>query len=233
MDRKFSQDDLKQILSEQKPEYVSELVTELSKAYHHIDDNKYYNLEKYANLLLSNTSSYHMHKETMAHAAFLVEVALFGAIMSMSQWPPSWVPTISLSSKYVGMIGFLVIWGAIHVFIRWQLRNRRWAALRYGGIIRAIRTWITKLPEDDDYLPYVGEKTKGKHKLCRLADMIITWPQADIISDVELDGEPTGIVKCIKEQEKVGTGAVKAEIILTYGSILILLSVMFRTYLGN
>ena len=41
---------------------------------------------------MSQMHSYHDHKETMAHAAMLVTLALVGALLSATSWPPTWVP---------------------------------------------------------------------------------------------------------------------------------------------
>ena len=194
-------------------------------------------LEKYTDTLLSDTSVYHNHKETMAHAAFLVEVALFGAIMTMDKWPPTWVPDIPLPLDYylpsrtVVFMGFSLVWITIHIFIRWQLRNRRWAAIQFAGMLRAIRKWVNEPPTEEDLKPYKGEIPQ-KLNIFDYLDFIIILPKANIISDVNLNGELSGIVNGIKEQEEIGTGAVLAESILTYGSIVILLFVGFRTCWG-
>jgi len=83
---------------------------------------------KLLELLIAQMVSYHNHKETMAHAALLVALAVSATVMSTSSWPPSWVPALSNSSKEVTVLGVTVIWLVIHVYMRWQLRNRRVAA---------------------------------------------------------------------------------------------------------
>jgi hypothetical protein len=193
--------------------------------------------EKYISIVLNDLSVYHNHKETMAHAAFLLQVALFGAIMSIDKWPPSWVPIISLPGNYylpsmtVAFLGFFLVWLIIHIFIRWQLRKRRWAAIQFAGIMRVIRKWINDPPTAEDLKPYKGEKTTLSN--FDLLDFLIILPKAKIASDLDLNGELSGIVEGIKEQSKTGTGAVRAERILTYGSFLILAFVLFRSLWGK
>ena len=232
MGPKYSENNLKQVENQKDPNLIPDLVKELRESYKSLEKIRNDRLEKYTYLLLSDASTYHNHKETMAHAAFLVEVALFGAIMTMNKWPPAWIPSSYVSARILAFIGFFIIWIIIHVFIRWQLRNRRWAAIQCAGIIRAIRKWINEPPKNEDFKPYKSSSGKLSNKLDFL-DFIITWPKAKIIDDVGNDGEPSGIVECILEQEKIGTGAIRAEFILTFGSILIPLFVLFRTCFGQ
>ena len=232
MNLKYSENDLKKINDDKNPNSIPDLVQELKDTYNVINKLKNNKLENYANILLSDISVYHNHKETMAHAAFLVEVALFGAIMTMTKWPPDWVPSICISEKTVTVAGIFIVWSTIHIFMRWQLRKRRDAAVRFAGIIRAIRKWIDEPPSTEDYKPYKSGLSLREDKF-NLLDFIIVWPKAKIFSDVEVDGEPAGLVQGLREQENIGTGAVRAEYILTYGSIIIFLFIVFRTFFGK
>ena len=95
----------------------------------------------------------------------------------------------------------------------------------------ALRNWINNPPSESDLQPYKSEGA-AKRKLIDSLDFIIILPKTEKMSDVSLNGEPSGIVNGIIEQKKLGTGAVHAEGILTYGSILILVFVIFRTVWG-
>jgi hypothetical protein len=81
--------------------------------------------EKLLEHLISENESYHNHKEIMAHAGLLVMLALCGGIISVKEWPPTWVPQLHLSSEWVTFLLFFLLWLLLHIYIRWQLRHRR------------------------------------------------------------------------------------------------------------
>ena len=189
--------------------------------------------EKLNSQLLSDHSSYHNQKERMAHVGFLLEVAIFGGVISTKNWPPTWIPDITFSAQIIAFSAFTLIWLFIHIFIRWQLRNRRWAALQYAGVLRAARKWVVEPPTPEDLQPYKIDHPIETNKLGVLFDYIIPWPKARIRSDLGMEGFPKCIVDGVKEQDNEGTGAVFAESLLTFGSIFIYLGVLFRTFFGQ
>lgn len=51
--------------------------------------------EKLAEHLISEMDIYHAHKETMAHSALLVMIALFGTVLTLKELP-TWVQPLSI-----------------------------------------------------------------------------------------------------------------------------------------
>ena len=92
----------------------------------------------YFKLLLQHAQNYHGQKERMSHAAFLLQLALGGAVMTFDQWPPKWLP-----SEQGALWVILGLWFAVHGFMRWQLRLRRWAAIRYATVNKLLGSWIS------------------------------------------------------------------------------------------
>ena len=78
--------------------------------------------EKLVEHLIAEMEIYHSHKETMAHAGFLVMLALFGGILSTNVWPPGWVAGLSLylSPRWMTFLGFFFLWGLLHTMAATQ-----------------------------------------------------------------------------------------------------------------
>ena len=84
-----------------------------------------------ARQILSHSTSYHDHKETMAYSAVALQFGLLAAVMNMPPdrgWPFDYL---------LGIIGTL-LWCYLHVFVRWQLWNRRIAALRISTAMMVV-----------------------------------------------------------------------------------------------
>lgn len=197
--------------------------------------NKYERLERFAETLLKEHSAYHTQKERMAHAIFLIQIALLGTIISSSTWPPTWLPDKIFKSTPISFVTFSMCWLLIHIFMRWQLRNRRWAAIQYAGVLRSMRKWATSPPTEKDIRPYFTSEETSKSNLFDFLDFLIPRPDVKVVSDVEKIGFPQGIVDGLHEQESKrigGTGALFAEGLITYGSIIIYLLSLSRIFNG-
>lgn len=104
---------------------------------------------EFVKMLREHYASYHNHKETMAHAGLVVQIALCAAVLSMEPWPPDWIPGLKISPKYVVLVGYFILWLLIYIFTCWQLEKRSEAA-------EYVRTQIAYLksklyPEDKDH----------------------------------------------------------------------------------
>lgn len=177
-------------------------------------------------LRMSQMHSYHDHKETMAHATILVALAYVGAIISSTNWPPDWVTTVCVSSDVVAALGALAVWFFIHVYMRWQLRNRRVAALYVACLLTILRQWANSPPSSDDLTPYEGGAPKVP-RIHTLVDFIVPWKFAHVPSDEGMLGYPRRVVE---EYRNIGTGAMFAENLVTYGSLMLGLLILVRTW---
>jgi small-conductance mechanosensitive channel len=176
---------------------------------------------------MSHVHSYHDHKETMAHAAILVTLALAAGVLSATPWPPQWVPTLRISSKAVAFVAVVALWLLIHIYMRWQLRKRRVAAVYYAAILKVLRTWATNPPSAKELTPW-GEPPPRVGKFDVFLDLMF-WPGSDLTSDEEITGYPTQLVKILRETK---TGATTGEVIVTAGSLLIGVLIIVRGLIG-
>lgn len=185
---------------------------------------------KLLELLLAQSETYHNHKETMAHAGVLLQIALIAGMVSVEHWPPPWVPDVHVSARVIIAVAFVALWLLIHVFVRWQLRNKRSAALTNAAFLRTLRKWATTPPTDDDLKAYQVKNSQKLRVRTLLDEYFIPLPSATLHYDVDKAGYPSGMVQeWIDQEGNLGTGAVRAEWLLWIGSILILAIGLFRT----
>lgn len=192
---------------------------------------------KLIEILLPWNSTYHNHKETMAHVGIAVQIAFCTGILTLRSWPPNWVGEVSIfgvsfSPRFLSFFGFVLIWMLIHWFIRWQLRHRRFAAVWDYGLIRTLRKWTFESPSLDDITPYSQKKHKNVmkkfpkySKLKIILDFFI--PINILNSDETYYGLPVDLVKEIVDQAKFVFRSIEAEWFLTFGSFILLIIVFF------
>ena len=170
---------------------------------------------KLLELRLDHMQGYHDHKETMAHAALLVALAVVGFVLTSSDWPPKWVPAIYIPSKWVALLGLTVVWLIIHWYLRWQLGRRRVAAQLDACLMNVLRGWATRQPSIDEIQP-VPEGIPPPSKITLLIDFVFPWEKATVPIDDGLKGYPKAVVA---EFGKTRTGAIKAERFVSLASL--------------
>lgn len=96
--------------------------------------------KEFAYAFLSDRESYHNHKESSAYTIFAVEAGFFGALLT-TDWYAK-IPSVICYPKLIVLTFFIVpIWILVHTFMRWQLRNRRIAALQVCPI--RVQFWFS------------------------------------------------------------------------------------------
>lgn len=84
--------------------------------------------------LLAFHAQYHNHKENMAFSIFGLEGAFFIGLFVFSQWPPYLQKVQSCQLAWL----FVVVWVLFHAALRFQLRNRRIAAILVAAYYDAL-----------------------------------------------------------------------------------------------
>ena len=83
-----------------------------------------------ARVLLEFIARYHDHKETMAHAAVLIQLGIVAVLFRMDCWP------LQDSSHQIAVfIGYVLMWAIISGYMLWQLDKRREAACQVKELI--------------------------------------------------------------------------------------------------
>ncbi len=176
---------------------------------------------------LESDGSYFNQKETLAHAALGLEVAFFGVLMTVSNWPPVFVKDVNLGATYmlpagsVINVGVIALWLLIHVFLRRQLRFARSAAIHQMAVIRVLRAWGVTTPSAQELEPS-SKKIPGSSRFIRILDHFLPLCSKPVEADLDLRGEVEGIAKLFCEEMHKGTYFSMTEKLLTWGSILVI-----------
>ena len=178
--------------------------------------------------------SYHSHKENMANAGFLVQMSLFTAITTKTIWPPEWINKIIHAPEYYTFAIYFLFWYLIHYYMRWQLINKRIAAIYVSGFERAYKKLVTtKKTEILELKPYRGPDYTQTPYWKKFLASLIYLPDGFIKMDATVRGLPTFLAKEIIDQIRQGSGSATLEILMTYSSILMMIIVFVKTFFGN
>ena len=143
--------------------------------------------------LESYLASYHHHKETMAHAGVGLQTALFAWVMSQDN--------PDLVGKTWLLVGFAVIWLLIHIYVRWQLRLRRYAAMQIDQLQSRLAQWSLQNPTSEELKPYPHPSSvpRVRHVLC---DLLIPRFKYGIPLDEGRKDYPSGLVVLVDKSNK-------------------------------
>jgi hypothetical protein len=180
--------------------------------------------KEFAYAFLADRESYHTQKENSAYAVFIVEASLYGALMT-TNIVPSFLKHRPGSDMML-VIFIIVVWCLLHVFMRWQLINRRIAALQVSTLITALT----------DHLNHRSARRGNRtHTGCRFdvyLDYIVPLPKSTHKGDIELAQYPGWYRAQYAMAQKKGTRAGFGEIFPTYGSIVMLLTAILNVWLS-
>lgn len=192
--------------------------------------------EKFLNHLITENEAYHTHKEKMAHAGLLVMLALCGGIISVDQWPPKWIQELyqKTHSQYISFLSFFLLWFLLHVYIRWQLINRRIAAFIQMTAYKALSKWVCcySYPRIDD-LGYTKYKNNNQKQCCycliNLLDYIIPTHCVNLQQIHQSYNLPKWLSDQVDEEIK-NFDPIPGEWLVSLGSFVILIIVAFRSF---
>jgi hypothetical protein len=178
--------------------------------------------------LTSRYESYHDHKESMAFTGLTLFTGSAGAALVSEAWPPSW----GSHSTLLAVAAVTALWLGILVYLRFQLRRRRWAALRIAGCERVLARWILSPPSDAELSP--RRRDPFNVSWC-VSYMDLLWPQKAAVLAMEPTSEddpatyPSALVDAWLRQEKRGTAALKHERLITFAGWVMYLTVVVYT----
>lgn len=187
-----------------------------------------------ASVLLTHYANYHNHKETMAYSIFALEGAFFLGLLLLGNWPPS----IERMDQDLLAAIFVITWVLFHFALRFQLRNRKLAAIKVAACIEALSLDAEIDVKNEDYLP------KQATRFDELIDAFLlptrnAFRTADIESSTELERISPGSLQAIQyfelknkraAQLKFGGYAIPIEWVTSVGSIFLLSIALLRVY---
>ena len=147
---------------------------------------------QFAERLHSDNQSLHNHKEIMAHACVVLEIALFGTIMSKDDW------AVVRNTGWTAWVAISVIWLILHLYMRWELRNRRWSATRGSGIRAFLAQSVTR-PERQNLEPYKDEQQLTRWRY-RAIDYLIPLFRGGIPREHAVRDYPIALVEAFRNE---------------------------------
>ena len=192
------------------------------------DDDR---VAEFARDQLARYSEYQAHKESMAYVGFALFAGVVGTILVSGDWPPSaW----GIYNETLALIGLSVAWFALLFYLRFQLRRRRWAALRIAACEHVLARWATNdlgRPEDPQA---ANQNSKSKVNWVRwIVDFLVPWPGAVAAIEKAKPGAqgiyPAAFVTELEQAESNRTDAIYHEWLIHATGWLLYLAAMVRT----
>lgn len=114
-------------------------------------------------LLLELNSVYHNHKEQMALSIFGLEAAFFVGLFLLGSWPPD----VMKMQRRPMVVIFVLVWAMFHLALRYQLRNRRLAAITEAAYVDAL------LQTEDIHYEKSSHAYRPPHTFAQLLDLTL------------------------------------------------------------
>lgn len=106
--------------------------------------------------LLAFKGQYHHHKETMAHAALLVQLGVLAWLLCLDR-----ILVSCYLTKILLPLAYVLIWCVITCYIGWQLYNRTVASRQVDKLINALADRTTDEEKLSDLLKGMTPKCGG------------------------------------------------------------------------
>jgi len=93
--------------------------------------------------------AYHNHKENMAYGGAALIITAFGSALLSEKWPPRWtnLPVLQFSLPVLALI---IVWIFCLSYLRFQLINRRWVAIRLAAAEHVLASWASRRPTAEE-----------------------------------------------------------------------------------
>jgi hypothetical protein len=155
--------------------------------------------------------TYHQHKENMAYAGTAVLITAFGSALLSKNWPPVWTIYPSLTFA-LPILALVFAWTFFLAFVRFQLENRRWVAIRLAATEDILTSWSCQYPTTEELEPVTLTEQGSQDSLLRS----VTWPSGSMPIKLDLIPQrfPRAFANAIAAKAAGGNPAVIHERIL-------------------
>jgi hypothetical protein len=174
--------------------------------------------------LLSSYDPSHIHKENIAYAAFTLQFAILASVIMAEQWPPCW-----FTHYWHGIVVLIIviIWLPIHMFVGWQLMNRRSHAKLINAATKYLWGSVDEPGKNNN--PKTDQSNKCRNRIrteMKYLCAMLIWFSRFAPSDVPIE-RPCRLGGLVEGQKRPGTW--REELILWILSVGMFLLVLFRT----
>lgn len=122
--------------------------------------------------------AYRDGKETMAFAGLAIFLGAVATALTSREWPPAFAQP----RPWLVVGAFSILWLFVAFYLRYQLRRRRWAALRVAGCDWLMAEWLPGSPKAMAAEPPPARSGKPG-RIILLLDII--WPLKSAVTVVD------------------------------------------------
>lgn len=184
---------------------------------------------EYVQSALERFSAFRDNKETMAFAGLAVFVGAVATALVSRDWPPAFAQ----DQPWLIVGAFSVLWVFVAFYLRYQLRRRRWAALRVAGCDWLLAEWLPGSPHAMKKDPESPLRRPKPGPMLLLLDLL--WPlEGSVVAiDPNLQVYPPEIERAWLLAAERSTDALLHERIIHLAGWVGYLAVVMRTVLGQ
>lgn len=169
------------------------------------------------------------NKETMAFAGLAVFLGAVATALVSRDWPPAFAQ----DRRWLIVGAFSVLWVFVAFYLRYQLRRRRWAALRVAGCDWLLAEWLPDSPRAMRDEPGAPARRRKPGRLLLFVDL--AWPlKGSVVAvDPDLRVYPPEIERAWLLAAERSTDALLHERIIHLAGWAGYVAVVLRTLLGQ
>jgi len=170
--------------------------------------------------------AYQNHKENMAYAGTALLITAFGSALLSENWPPVWTqyPVLQFSLPVVSLV---VVWTFFLSYVRFQLTNRRWIAIRLAATEHVLASWASQRPPAEALEPVRLTEQGTADSLLRS----VFWPSMSMPIKLAVVPEtfPKAFADALADKAKRGSLAVIHERILFLFTWFMFVALLMKT----
>jgi hypothetical protein len=133
----------------------------------------------YVQAVHDRLAAYRDGKETMAFAGLAIFLGAAATALTSRDWPP----TFAQHRPWLVVAAFSILWIFVAVYLRYQLRRRRWAAIRVAGCDWLLAEWLPNSPHALTSEEKSPAKPAKPGPIILLVDII--WPLKGTVTAVD------------------------------------------------
>jgi hypothetical protein len=157
----------------------------------------------------------HDYRETMAHTALLAALVVALLALAANDWPARWGAPIYIPGRLATFPALVGSWLFIHWYMRWRLRNRRFAARLNASLLNVLRRWAKDEPSMAEITP-ATEGIPQPSPAMKVIDFFFPLERATVVREDGLRGYPIAVVE---EFANTTTRAIRAERVASLASL--------------
>jgi hypothetical protein len=183
---------------------------------------------EYVQAVHDRLAAYRDNKETMAFAGLAIFFGAVATALASHDWPPAFAQ----GRPWLIIGAFSSLWVFVAVYLRYQLRRRRWAAIRVAGCDWLLAEWLPDSPHAQASEAENPVRRPKPGPVLLLLDLMWPLKKSVIGIDPKLRVYPHEIERAWVLAGERSTDALLHERIIHFAGWVGYVSVVTRTLLG-